>query len=194
MQFLRLFIALTFSPEELQKIIKTMDDIKRHFPTLGMRWGRPSNIHLTMKFLGNVEQSRLPEINQALLSSVENIPPCSAELGGLGAYPSLAHPQIIYLGLKPDHNLDTLFIQLENSLFSIGFPKERKVFSPHVTLARISDHIAESDRKAISTVLKNIDVPVLSSPFFNSMYLVKSELDRSGPTYTRLFSAPLQGK
>jgi 2'-5' RNA ligase len=194
LQLFRLFIALTFSLEDLQKILKTMNDLQHHFPTLGLRWVQPSNIHLTMKFLGNVEHSRLPELNQSLLSAVENIPPCSAEMGGLGAYPSLAHPQIIYLGLKPDKHLDKLFVQLENSLFNIGFPKERKGFSPHVTLARISDHIAESDRKAISTVQKSIDVPVLSSPIFDTLYLVKSDLDHSGPTYTKLFSSPLHGR
>jgi len=194
LQLLRLFIALTFSPEDLQKIIKTMIDLQRLFPKHGLRWVQPSNIHLTMKFLGNVENSRLPELKLSLLSAVEDIPPFSTELGGLRAYPSIAHPQIIYLGLKPDASLDILFVQLENSLLNIGFPKERKGFSPHVTLARISDHITESDRKSISTVLKSIDVPVLSSPIFDTLYLVKSELNLSGPTYTRLFSALLPAK
>lgn len=194
MQLLRLFIALTFTPEDVQKIIKTMDDLQQHFPTTGLRWVQSSNIHLTMKFLGNVEQSRLPELKQSLLSAVEDIPPCLTELGGLGAYPSMAHPQIIYLGLKPDASLDLLFVQLENSLLTIGFPKERNGFSPHVTLARVSDHIAENNRKTISTVLRRIDVPVLSTPILDTLYLVKSELNRSGPTYTRLFAVPLHAK
>jgi len=194
LQLLRLFIALTFSPEDLQRIIKVKDDLRQIFPTSGLRWVQPSNIHLTMKFLGNVERSRLLELNRSLLSAVENISPCSAELGRLGAYPSLTRPQAIYLGLKPDNNLNFLYVQLEKSLSEIGFPKEKRGFSPHVTLARISDSLAEKDRNTISILLKRIDVPVLSSPLFDTLYLVKSDLDRSGPTYTRLFSASLHGQ
>jgi len=189
LQLLRLFIALTFAPDDLQKIIKVRDDIQKLLPTLGLRWVHPSNIHLTMKFLGNVDSSKLPVLNQSLLSAVEDLPPCSAELKGLGAYPSLAHPQSIWLGINPDHNLELLFVQLENSLFAVGFSKERKGFYPHITLARISDHIAENKRKEISNVLKSIDVPMLSSPKFYSLNLVKSDLGRSGPTYTKLLSA-----
>lgn len=194
MQLLRLFFALTFTPDDLQKIIKVRDDIQNLLPTLGLRWVYQSNIHLTMKFLGNVDSSKLPVLNQSLLSAVENLPPCSAELKGLGAYPSLAHPQSIWLGIKPDHNLELLFCQLENSLFALGFSKERKGFYPHVTLARISDHIPENKRKEISDVLKRIDVPVLSTTKFYSLNLVKSDLDHSGPTYTKLLSASFKGQ
>lgn len=188
MSELRLFFALIFSHDTLKKIASTITELRTFIPQGSIRWVKPGNIHLTLKFLGNVDSSRVSDLSSAMLIAARDISGCNAELQGLGAYPSLSHPRIIWLGMKPDEQMRQLFKNLENQLLPLGFPGEKRGFSPHITLARISDNISDIERTAIGKILNKIDIPLIASPSFDQFHLIKSDVDRSGPTYTKLHS------
>ncbi len=185
---LRLFFALIFPEEILIKIASTISELRTLIPQGSIRWVKPGNIHLTLKFLGNVSQSKVTELTKVMSIAARHIIGCNADLQGLGAYPSISHPRIIWLGIKPDEQMLQLFTNLENQLLPLGFPGEKRGFSPHITLARISENISDIERTAIGKVLNKIDIPLIARPSFDQFHLIKSDLDRNGPTYTKLFS------
>ena len=168
-------------------------ELKQLLVAYPLRWVKPDLQHITLKFLGDVDLSKVDEIDLAIKSNQHEMPGCSAALGGLGGYPNLEHPRVIWVGANPDEGMVKMHLLLETALAPLGFNIDQKGFFPHITLARISDRVSVDDKKAIGDLLKSIDIPVFSTQRFKSITLFKSDLQRSGPVYTRLHSYTLNG-
>ncbi len=130
---MRLFVAV-FPPEDLQrKVWKAGDEVRGS-------WRRepPEKLHITLKFIGEVSEERFREID-GTLGRIEH-PPFSVELRGVGAFPSLQRPRVLWVGAKGD-GLFSLQAAVEDALSELGIPREWRGFVPHVTLGRAKGRV-----------------------------------------------------
>jgi len=131
---LRLFVAISVPPDTLNVLIK----IQNRFKKLGLelKWVKPENIHLTLKFLGHAV--KVPQIKQALTKAVSNESEFVVTLGGAKVFPDMRRPGVLGVGLQtPCEPLFQLQKKVEENLALLGFPAESRPFVPHWTLARI---------------------------------------------------------
>jgi 2'-5' RNA ligase len=156
-----------------------------------MKWVDPESIHLTLDFLGSILPSRSSEILAAIGPVVRQRKPFGCGVGGLGAFPGIRGPRVLWLGVDArGTDLEALVIEIENALEPLGFPRERRPFRPHLTLAR-------SRRKGVAAaaVLEDRDVVEACRDLgrlpIEVVHLYRSEPGAGGPRYTPLGSLPL---
>ena len=136
MAALRTFIAIDVPPA----VLDTITRIQNRFKPLGLHasWVKPGNIHLTLKFLGDTDPDRIPGIQNKLTETLAPFAPFRLSLNSVGVFPDTKNPRVLWLGLKDDEEkLKILQAAVEKASASVGFPREQRPFSPHLTLARI---------------------------------------------------------
>ncbi len=186
---IRSFIAIDLPPAFLDAIDSLQDELKHS--TKGIRWVRSGNIHLTLKFLGDVPSGLLDELGDILTSACRTHAPFELSMGKPGGFPNIERPRVIWLGLEGElDRLDALSQNIESGCLSAGLAEEKRSFHPHLTLGRVKDW-----RKASSTLadLFSRTKEVSSGTFtVNAVHLYKSDLTRDGAVYTKLKSFPLK--
>ncbi|MEX0999800.1 MAG: RNA 2',3'-cyclic phosphodiesterase [Thermodesulfobacteriota bacterium] len=169
---MRLFIAALL-PEEIRKqLTNYIDSLKHNIE--GVKWEKSEKLHVTLKFLGDVEESMLDDIANLIQERASEYSPFKIELIDFGGFPNLKKPRILYIGLSNNTQLAKLVYELEEQLAGLGFEKENRKFVPHITLGRVKKKINIEDRPHI----------VQSSFQINQIGLIKSELRPSGSVYT----------
>ena len=149
-----------------------------------VKWVRPENIHLTLKFFGNVEESRVEPILQSIEGLIRRTSPFSTKVQGMGAFPHSKNPRVIWMGLIDEtKGLTSLQKSLEGALEKIGFEPEGRPFQPHLTLGRVKssrekDDLIEKMEKHREEAFGEVEV--------EEVILFKSELKPTGPIYTVL--------
>lgn len=191
MSLLRSFIAIGI-PLEIQKnIYKETSHFRREIDSL-VRWVPPENMHLTLKFLGDVSPSNVEFLMQMLRNEAENIEAFTIHVAGLGSFPSLKRPRVLYVGIHAPAGLEALHRGIESASRRLGYESEERPFSPHLTLGRVKQNINALEQQKIRRCIEGIQVDVLGTARVDSVHLYKSELKPSGSVYTRLYSAPLK--
>lgn len=191
MSLLRSFIAIEI-PLEIQKnIYKETSNFRREIDSL-VRWVAPENMHLTLKFLGDVSPSNMEFLMQMLRTEANNVDCFTIHLTGLGSFPSLKRPRVIYIGIHAPAGLEALHRGIESASSRLGYESEERPFSPHLTLGRVKQHSTVLDQQKIRRCIEGTQVDVLGTARVDSVHLYKSELKPSGSVYTRLYSAPLK--
>jgi 2'-5' RNA ligase len=133
---MRLFVALELPPEAC----RAAGEVARELKATGadVKWVRPESLHLTLKFLGEVDPARLPEVKEALRRACAGAPALELGLAGAGAFPGPQRPQVVWLGLEGQtRELGELAGRVEEALAELGFPPEKRAFKPHLTLGRL---------------------------------------------------------
>ncbi|UCF05988.1 MAG: RNA 2',3'-cyclic phosphodiesterase [bacterium] len=179
---MRLFFAVV-TADSVKRIVERQIET---FPVQNppWRWIPPENYHMTLKFLGDVEEDRLRELGEAALSVAPRIPPFRLAYGGFGVFPSLSRPRVIFYELKEGHEeLATLAGALEGALEQIGFPRERRPFRAHLTLARIKRPLPPQVRNLLTTVPP---LPGTPAQQVDSFVLMRSHLRRTGAVYEEI--------
>jgi len=191
MDTIRAFIAIKLSVE-IKKELEEIASILKSQDSTPAKWVNPESIHLTLKFLGDVTSERVTEILDAIKSGVVGIPSFQIQLAGLGVFPNPARTQVVWAGITGNmHQLERLQSNIEVEMEKQGFPREKRKFSPHLTLARVRNHATQDERKRLGTL-------VTGTPFtgdivtVDSVNLMKSHLTRQGALYTRLGSIRLE--
>ncbi len=135
---LRLFIALDLPGEIAEKISRLVRDLSGRLE--GVRWTPAPNIHLTLKFLGQVETENIPQIRECLDRTAGRHLPLAVSLGGLGAFPGGRNPRVIWTGVgEGREKLAGLAEDLDRGLAELGFPREARNYTPHLTLGRVKN-------------------------------------------------------
>ena len=175
-------------PEELKAKISGIQD-KLKTAGVDASWTRQEGMHLTLKFLGETDDKRIPEIEKALNMAVDGIAPFLLSVSGTGVFPDMRRPRVVWIGLNEDgSNLIRLQKGVEEELRKIGFQSEDRRFTPHITLGRIRSN------KNMDKLLKLVEEEKSSElGGFNvsEVHLIKSELKPSGAVYTELYSVML---
>jgi 2'-5' RNA ligase len=188
---LRAFIAIELPSEIQSAIYKATAGLHQAFDRSLVRWVAQHNLHLTLKFLGDVSPSKVERLQQRLLSEAVNYQPFDLQVGGLGSFPSPKRPRVIWIGIQAPPGLASLRDSIESAVEGLGFPREGRSFSPHLTIGRVNQRASGADQQRLAVALKTTKVGPLGTALVEAVLLFKSELKSGGPVYTKLFSAPL---
>lgn len=191
MSLLRAFIAVEIPPAIHQAIEKQAAPIRSGLDSSLVRWVPVENIHLTLKFLGDVSPANLDLLEQMLCAEVGQHRAFDLGFGGLGAFPNPKRPRVIWIGIQAPAGLEALQHGIEAATATLGYPDEQRPFSPHLTIGRVKQNIASADMQKIRAALESSKVGSLGTTRVSAVHLFKSDLKPSGSVYTRLFSAPL---
>lgn len=188
MAVVRTFIALKLDDslhESIRKVIEKLACSKA-----GVKWVVPQNVHLTLKFLGNVEEGRLPEIYAACQRAASGSKSMELEIRKLGCFPNSRRPRVVWLGIEKDSEaLRHLQKKVERELEFIGFPRENRKFRAHLTIGRVKGQQGVSKLSQLIEEENNIFVGSMRADNFSVM---KSRLLPDGPIYTELKAIPFQ--
>ena len=154
-----------------------------------VRWVPPENVHLTLKFLGEIEEDLLPELSAAVEESVAGTDPFDMALNGFGAFPSLRRPSVVWLGIEPNDTLSALQEKLERALEGLGFPREDRPFRPHMTLGRTRKRARPPEFGGFAEAVKRLEYRDTFRA--RAVDVMRSRLMPGGALYDVLHSAGL---
>jgi RNA 2',3'-cyclic 3'-phosphodiesterase len=183
----RLFVALEMPPAVRTNCAALMNDLR----TMGAessgkkpRWTRPENLHVTLKFIGNVVPEQLDAI-RAALASVRSERPVELRFRGLGLFPDAKRPRVVWAGVAGSQNLGAIVADIDRGLAELGVPNQKRAFIPHLTLARCEPGAISPRSRAAIEKDALLDLGELRTDKF---HLVESKLKPSGAEYTTLQS------
>jgi len=184
---MRAFIAIELAPAIKDTLAKIQDGLKPGLPKVS--WVKPQNLHLTLKFLGDISSPQLKEIKRIIAETGQETPAFKIKLDDLGVFPGLRQARIIWAGISRDIPVKQLAGTLETKLSRIGIAKEKREFSSHITIARVKNPL---DPANLETGLKKAKNDLLGANLeFNAggITLFESVLEAQGPVYTVLEKA-----
>ena len=181
---MRLFIALEIPVAVRENLAALLKSLQAISPETG--WVRPENLHLTLKFIGEVCETKLAAIRSAL-ATVRSDRPVTLRFRGLGFFPDEKHPRVFWAGIEASSNLRALASDIERATEKLGIQRKQRPFSPHLTLARFEHpRLPEKLRSAIQENAAR-DFGSLRT---NQFHLIESKLKSSGAEYTTVESFP----
>lgn len=187
---MRSFVALGI-PATLQNSINSQTvSLRKLYPSPIIRWVKPINIHLTLKFLGNLSVSDLENLKRLFSLEAQRVNPFSISFTSLGIFPNPKKPRIIWLGVNSPPILAEFQSKIETLASRLGIPKEQRRFSPHITLGRISDRNTLESIENLNREISSVDVSVFERVKFSSLKIFKSDLKPDGPIYTEIYNIP----
>ena len=187
---MRAFIAIEL-PKQIKVIINNIQhDLKQAHADV--KWVKSENIHLTLKFLGEISQDYSQKINSILNQISQRNSEFSLYLSELGSFPNLKNPRTIWIGVSNDGPVIEIAEQLEKKLTAIGFPPESRRFTSHITLGRVRS--AFNRRLLVEKLgfMKNNISTQISEFKINAITLFKSTLTPQGPIYEAILNSPLK--
>jgi 2'-5' RNA ligase len=194
MAVIRAFIAINLSPEILIRLRDISEEIRKKFKNLPVHWVPVNNIHLTLKFLGDVSISNLEYLQKSLGNVVMSHSACEISVGGIGAYPKIQQPRIIWVGLEVPQELYSLQKNIEIESEKLGYSRENRQFTPHLTIGRVTRNAMQKDIQILAEVIEKSNVGFLGVTRVKEVHLYRSDLNPSGSVYTSLFTASLSEK
>lgn len=192
MSLLRAFIAAELPPTLQDSIHNATADLRETLDNGLIRWVPAHNVHLTLKFLGDVSASSLDLIKQMMVTEASQFPAFDMQVEGLGCYPNIRRPRVLWVGLKAPAELASLQRGIETAAARLGYESEEREFSPHLTIGRVRQNASSGDVHKIRTGMESCRVGSLGTAHVDAVHLFKSELRPEGSIYSKLFSAPLQ--
>lgn len=194
MDTIRGFVAIELEDPLHKELAKVQSLLKEKIAADEVRWVNPQNIHLTIKFLGQVPKGKLPEIASGLEKGKQGITPFSLAFGGLGCFPNATNPRVVWVGCHTfDDNLNRLHSKIEAEMESLGFPRENRSFNPHLTLGRVRENIHSPARREMGQIISATAVGELGRIEVKRITLMQSILKPSGAEYTPLQYFSLEG-
>ena len=186
---IRAFIAVDLELQVIENICRTIDDLRPLLPAI--RWVSPRNFHLTLKFLGDIEETRIHEIGAVLADRICPFPRLSINAKGLGVFPSLRRPRILWVGLAGSA-ITTLATRVESVLQPLGFAAEQRPFTPHLTIGRWRQ--LDRPSKTLGEELARWRKLEFGDSVVDKIILYQSVLKPEGATYQTLKVVALAGE
>jgi len=182
---MRAFISVDIGA--LPGIVTILDELKN--TNADLKIVKPENVHLTLKFLGEIDEKMVDRIAGVMEESVKEVPPFRIKLRGVGVFPSMDYMRVVWIGLKDAEKLGIIAEQLENGLAAFGFKKEKRRFSPHVTVGRVK---SPRNKNMLQNFLKENASKEFGEINVKSIKLKKSVLTSKGPEYSTVKEVPFQ--
>lgn len=179
---IRAFVAI----ELPHRVIVSIAEIQSRLKAYGfnIRWVRPENIHLTIKFLGNIAAETVAPVCEAVSNAVSDYEPLSLEAGGVGVFPHMRRPRVVWIGITGRNTgLQALQKRVDAELAAMGFAKERRPFKGHLTLGRVKGDVP---LKQLQEALHACGHDHGGSFAATELVLFKSDLKPTGAEYTKL--------
>jgi len=179
----RVFCAVELPEEVRARLEDHVGRLRKEVPEATASWSRVENIHLTLKFFGNVAVDRTPVISDAASRTAREFPVFRIGIGGTGVFPKPSRAQVLWIGVNdPSGNLSALQKRFDDECLADGFSKEDRAYRPHLTIARLRNpggarRLADAH---LNMTFANIDVPI------TDLVIFRSELSPKGSKYTAL--------
>jgi RNA 2',3'-cyclic 3'-phosphodiesterase len=182
METIRVFICFELSKE----VTNSLRDLIHYLKTFGrgVRWVRHDGIHLTLKFIGEIDALKLDDIAAVVENVVKNYKPFKIKLSGKGAFPNLKRPKVFWIGISDMENvIKQIQVDLEDAFEKIGLPREERGFSPHLTLGRVKFQDPTVSKISLEMERMKVDEIKLT---LDEVVIMQSELQPNGALYTPL--------
>ena len=189
---LRSFIAMEIPAEIQNAIAHSTAPLKNTLPKPLIRWVAPQNVHLTLKFLGDVSPANLERLAEAIKTEAASHGMFSISVGGLGAFPTQRRARVIWIGLDAPPALAALQRGVDAAAAQLGYPKEERPFSPHLTIGRVAQTASASDLQLIRSALESTKVGILGTVRVQAIHIFKSDLQPGGSVYTLLYTLSMK--
>jgi len=192
---IRTFIALELDNSLRRALADVQMQLRSARAGRYVEWVVTDNIHITLKFLGDVESGKLPALQSAIAVAGEGTPPFTLTLRGIGAFPNTRRPNIVWVGAEGQIEIAAkLAERIDDACAALGFARETRPFTPHLTIGRVKRDASPNDRKFIGEMITTATVGVLGELRVERVSVMKSELQPTGSVYTRLAEIKLQIK
>jgi 2'-5' RNA ligase len=191
MGLLRAFIAVEI-PLVLREAVCQATGPLQESIGAAVRWVPMENMHLTLKFLGDVSLSNVEMLSEMLRAEADLFKYFDLHLGGIGSFPNLKRPRVLYIGIQAPPALEVLQRGIESAARRLGYESEERGFSPHLTIGRVKQTVTPTEQQSIRRALEETRIDSLGTARVDSVHLYKSDLKPTGSVYTRLYSAPLK--
>ena len=186
MASIRSFLSISASPQLRDHAASVIEDLQS-IPS-GVKWERPEKLHLTLKFFGSIEESRLKDFGETLRPRIGTLESFMVTYSGLGAFPSIDHPRIFWIGTEPNDDLLRLVSIIEEVGTSFGFPSEARTFHAHVTIGRVKGN---RNLNRLTAMVKSVTLqPTVAR--CSEICIMKSVLHPTGSQYAVVQSIPLK--
>jgi 2'-5' RNA ligase len=182
---MRLFIGIDPREEVRERLERLLMHLR---PCAHLKWSPVYNLHMTLKFIGEWSEDKLPQL-EAALRSIPPREPIPAEVKGLGWFPNPHHPRVFWVAVQGGETLTALAKDINAALGPLGIPSEDRPFNAHLTLARVKEPAPLQALRTAIAQLESVDYgPLLVDRF----YLYRSQPGSAGSIYTKLSEYPLQ--
>lgn len=176
----RTFIAIEIPDSLSEQIADLQEQLKKHNERI--KWTRPESIHLTLKFLGDVEENRIDDLAQKLQEGASQFQTFKCPIKNVGAFPNPRRPRVVWVGMEDtDGTLVRLAQNVDDALNSLGFSKENRKFKPHLTIGRVKAAVSRAFTESIQNTEFQSDPIEISE-----IVIMRSDLKPTGAVYTPL--------
>ena len=187
----RLFIAIEL-PEDIKRDLGRLQIKLKQNGLESLKYTVPESLHITLKFLGYTSPELILDLATALDRISGRFDPFAIGIKGLGTFPSLSRPQVLWVGLSGElGRLQMIAREVEEELVNFGFKREKRSFAPHLTIARVRQDLKSSEQQTLAKLVSDATFITGSFLRINSLSLMQSKLMPVGAEYTRLHLAKL---
>lgn len=177
----RIFTAIDISDETREKAADYIENLRREFPDVRVGWDKPEKFHLTMKFLGEIDERQLNELTAAVARTADQFSNLKLQIAETGVFPSKRNARVLWLGVQEKQgSLQSLNEILESECERRGFPKEKRNFKAHLTIARLRE-----PHKSRELIERHSEESFVSDEFeVSEIVIYESRLQKSGSNYS----------
>ncbi|MCS7247738.1 MAG: RNA 2',3'-cyclic phosphodiesterase [Anaerolineales bacterium] len=191
-QVLRAFIAIELPSGVQQRLGRVIQRLQDQLRGVAIRWVKPQNLHLTLKFLGEVSLNNLELIKEILAREAAQVPSFEFSIGELGAFPNAKRPRVLWLHVTAPPPLLALQRSLDLQTARLGYLSEEREYSPHLTIGRVNRQISQTELNRITLLLQEAHLGLDEVVSVTFLTLFRSDLHPDGSVYTPLAVAPLK--
>ena len=188
----RLFVAIVPPDAVRAMLIAAQRELKQVWPANSAAWTKPESMHLTLRFLGNVESTRIPELTENLGVRLAGFGEFAVVCEGLGCFPDLRYPRVVWASVHDtDERLAHLYGRVDEAVQGFAEQPAEERFVGHITLAR-PKQIKRFTAEQLAQFVEHAETPRLGEWRVLSVALIRSQLSAAGASYTELFHANLR--
>ncbi|MCB2178915.1 RNA 2',3'-cyclic phosphodiesterase [bacterium] len=191
MAVIRSFIAVDL-PDALNTALeKASKELQQELSDSPVRWVPVNNIHLTLKFLGDVSDNNIPVLQTILRTEAANHHIFEVSIGGFGVFPNAIRPRVLWVGVEAPDELMSLQRRIDMETARLGYAPDQRPFNPHLTLGRVSRNASPAQVRKIGDFLKKHKIGFLGAARIETVTLYRSDLSPSGAVYSKIKTAKL---
>lgn len=192
MGFIRAFIAIEIPPQMRDELYQQTARLRERIGGDIVRWAPVESLHITLKFLGDIPEAHLNFIKQSLIQTADSSASFEFSINRFGSFPDLNRPRVLWAGIDAPAGMASLQQMIEEAMARLGYEKEKRGFSPHLTLGRVRPNASPAEIKIVRSAIENVRVGKISKAGVDSVHLYKSDLQPGGSVYTKIHSAALR--
>lgn len=191
MTAIRSFIAIDLNPDIQRKLGEVIHQLKPATANV-VRWVPENNIHITLKFLGDTSPANVEILKKILTVEANQVQPFDLKIEGVGAFPSIRRPRVIWVGVETPPVLLALQRAIDVETQRLGYTPEDRPFSPHLTLGRLAHNASPEEIRQVGDLLAASKISISASVHVKTVVLFRSDLQPGGAVYTPIHVVSLK--